>query len=120
MFDACLTCLNNGDDWITTAVERCPQRFAAWIADQIRSGRLLSRRVLQAKAASHVLGPLLGDEHRSAHLYRPDLSAIHTDRQLSCRAVAVEPRTQPSGTSRIRKGTSCPLGHAKRSSPATG
>lgn len=51
----------NGEDWMTTAVELCPQRFAAWIADQIRSGRLLSRQVLQAKAAATVLGPLLDD-----------------------------------------------------------
>jgi hypothetical protein len=51
----------DSDDWMTAAVELCPHRFAAWIADQIRSGRLLSRQVLQAKAASHVLGTLLDD-----------------------------------------------------------
>ena len=44
---------------MTVAVGLCPQRFAAWIADQIRSGRLLSRQVLLAKAAAHVLGTLL-------------------------------------------------------------
>ena len=48
-----------GEDWMTVAVELCPRPFAAWIADQIRSGRLLSRHVLQAKAASTVLGTLL-------------------------------------------------------------
>jgi hypothetical protein len=50
-----------GDDWMTVAVEHCPQRFTDWIADQIRTGRLLSRQVLQAKAASHLLGTLLDD-----------------------------------------------------------
>jgi hypothetical protein len=50
-----------GDDWMTVALERCSQRFAEWIADQIRTGRLLSRPVLQAKAASHVLGTLRDD-----------------------------------------------------------
>ena len=48
----------NGDDWITIALEHCPQRFAEWITDQIRSGHLLWRHVLQAKVASHVLGTL--------------------------------------------------------------
>jgi hypothetical protein len=51
----------DGDDWMTAAVELCPQRFAEWIADQVRSGRLLSGQVLQAKAASHLLGTLLDD-----------------------------------------------------------
>lgn len=48
-----------GEDWMTAATELCPQRFAEWIANEIRSGRLLSRLVLQAKIAGDVLGPLL-------------------------------------------------------------
>lgn len=46
-------------EWTTVAVETCPKRFAEWIAGEIHAGRLLSRHVLQAKAATHVLGELL-------------------------------------------------------------
>lgn len=47
--------------WMEVAAEYCPQRFAEWIAAEFRAKRLLSRQVLQAKAASTVLGPLLDD-----------------------------------------------------------
>lgn len=54
-------CIAGDGDGMSVALERCPQRFAEWIADQIRTGRPLSRQVLQAKAASHLLGTLLDD-----------------------------------------------------------
>jgi hypothetical protein len=44
--------------WMEAAVEHCPRRFAEWIAAEIRAKRLLSRHVLQAKAAATVLGSL--------------------------------------------------------------
>lgn len=47
--------------WMDVAAEYCPQRFATWIAAEFRAKRLLSRQVLQAKAASTVLGSLLDD-----------------------------------------------------------
>lgn len=52
-----------GDEhgWMEVAAEHCPQRFAEWIATEFRAKRLLSRQVLQAKAAATVLGSLLTD-----------------------------------------------------------
>ncbi|WP_370973605.1 hypothetical protein [Amycolatopsis sp. cg9] len=47
--------------WMEAAAEHCPQRFAEWIAEEFRAKRLLSRQLLQAKAAATVLGSLLDD-----------------------------------------------------------
>lgn len=53
----------DGDEygWMEVAAEHCPQRFAEWISAEFRAKRLLSRHVLQAKAAATVLGSLLED-----------------------------------------------------------
>ncbi|WNV83118.1 hypothetical protein [Umezawaea sp. Da 62-37] len=47
--------------WMDVAAAYCPKRFADWIAAEFRSKRLLSRHVLQAKAATTVLNGLLDD-----------------------------------------------------------
>jgi len=47
--------------WMEVAAAHCPKRFAEWIAAECRAKRLLSRQVLQAKAATTVLGELLDD-----------------------------------------------------------
>lgn len=49
------------DDWMTVGLERCPQRFAEWIADQVRTGACSPGRCCNAKASPPVLGTLLDD-----------------------------------------------------------
>lgn len=48
-------------DWMAVAAEYCPERFAEWIAGELRARRLLSRSRVEAKAAAAVLGNLFDD-----------------------------------------------------------